>query len=251
MVLGWVAETRPTVTIVTDGSGGRGESRIGSSEALLRSAGATRGSCWGEISDPAFYEAVLDGNAELFVGLARRIADDLLESRPTLVAGDAREGFNPTHDVCRMMIDAAVRMVEREGMRLPNYSFLLFAPHTAASAHDAISKTLREDEFAAKVSAARAYPELVAEVEAAFLGSSRNILARHQDLAAVVDAAIAGIGADALRTERLIPTSRVKPHGETPFYEIYGERLVADGKYERAIRYREHVLPIEQALAAL
>jgi len=33
-----------------------------------------------------------------------------------------------------------------------------------------------------------------------------------------------------------------------PFYEIYGEKLVAAGRYLRAIRYREHLWPLAEAL---
>jgi hypothetical protein len=36
--------------------------------------------------------------------------------------------------------------------------------------------------------------------------------------------------------------------GEVPFYERYGEMLVASGAYERAIRRREHVEPLADAL---
>ena len=33
---------------------------------------------------------------------------------------------------------------------------------------------------------------------------------------------------------------------EPLFYELYGEKLVAAGRYERVIRYREHMLPLAQ-----
>ena len=33
-----------------------------------------------------------------------------------------------------------------------------------------------------------------------------------------------------------------------PFYEFYGERLVAAGQYSEVIRYREHVAPILEGL---
>jgi len=255
MVLGWVGEMRPRVSILTDGAGRSGTSRIASSEKLLSAAGAERGSVWGPVSDPAFYEAILDGDISLFVGLATKLADWLIETRPPYVAGDAREGFNPTHDLCRLIIDAAVRRAEHAGVSVSNFAFTLFAPHENCPSElrsRAIWKSLDEAGLARKVAAAKAYPELAAEAEVALTGTSRKILAQHQDLAAIVDASLDGMGERSLGAECLMPAALLPPPpGDRPFYELYGERLVAAGTYQRAIRYRDHVLPIEHALAAL
>jgi hypothetical protein len=55
----------------------------------------------------------------------------------------------------------------------------------------------------------------------------------------------------AFKTEWLRPArSRLSSYefSETPHYELYGERQVAAGHYENVIRYRQHVLPVVQAL---
>ena len=252
MILGWVEQTRPRVSILTDGSGRSGASRIGSSEKVLRAAKAEAGGVWGAISDQAFYQAILGGNIALFIDLAVRLGDELAEMKPPYVAGDAREGFNPTHDICRMIIDAAVQRARRAGASIENYAFLLYAPHDKVPREGAICRTLREEELKRKLDAARAYPELAAETEAIISGTSRRLFPQHEDLAAIVDASIDGIGERGLGTECLVPAgSSPTANVERPFYEIYGERLVASGTYQRAIRYREHVRPIERALAAL
>ncbi|MBV8519431.1 MAG: hypothetical protein JO197_18715 [Acidobacteria bacterium] len=255
MVLGWVESARPRVSILTDGSGRTGTSRIASSEKVLRAANADAGSVFGVISDPRFYSAVLDGDVELFVDIAARLADDLEATRPPYVAGDAREGFNPTHDICRMIINAAVARANRGGAPIANYAFFLFAPHEKCPPErreTAMWQTLGEEQLERKLATARAYPELAAEAEAAFLGSSRRILAQHSELAAIVDRSLDGMNERALATECLIPVDpATEVNDERPFYEIYGEKLVAAGTYQRAIRYREHVLPIERALAEL
>ncbi|HEX7828713.1 MAG TPA: hypothetical protein VF787_03620 [Thermoanaerobaculia bacterium] len=252
MVHGWVEETRPRVAIITDGSGRTGVSRIGSSERILNAAHAASGNVWGVMSDPAFYQKILDGEVDSFTTLARQLGDELTESKPPYVAGDAREGFNPTHDVCRMMIDAAVRIARRNGAEVGNYAFFLFAPHTKAPRDGAICKTLTSDEMQRKVTAATSYPELASEVEAVFTGTSRNLFAQHPDLAAMIGASYDGISEQALAFECLVPADRLpNSNDEKPFYELYGERHVAAGTYARAIRYREHVQPIEHALAAL
>jgi hypothetical protein len=57
-------------------------------------------------------------------------------------------------------------------------------------------------------------------------------------------------GIDSLRTEglRRVKEGSIYQFKEPPYYEIYGEKRVADGYYQQVIRYREHVLPIAQAL---
>lgn len=146
MVLGWVAENLPSVSILTDGSGRTGSSRLASSARVLKDSGATAGPLWGVMTDAAFYQAILAGKADVFTGLARTLAEYLLTVRPPYVAGDAREGMNPIHDICRMIIDAAVRQVRRCGAILENYSFFLYAPHSAAPAGRAIRKTLSDED---------------------------------------------------------------------------------------------------------
>jgi hypothetical protein len=38
---------------------------------------------------------------------------------------------------------------------------------------------------------------------------------------------------------------------EPPYYESYGERQVAAGRYPRVLRFREHFLPVSRALREL
>src|SRR6266568_416193 len=103
VVLGWVERTHPRVFILTDGSGRSGTSRLRSSEKILRAAKADAGSIWGAMTDQAFYQAVLDAKMDVFIDLAVQLGDELAEMKPPYVAGDAREGFNPTHDIVRMI----------------------------------------------------------------------------------------------------------------------------------------------------
>lgn len=39
------------------------------------------------------------------------------------------------------------------------------------------------------------------------------------------------------------------PFSDKPYYETYGEERVALGVYTSTLRYREHVLPVVEALA--
>ena len=78
---GWLESARPTVLILTDGSGTSGHSRLASSTALIERAGGRPGAIYGRISDREAYQAVLDLDLPLFVGLAEEMADLLVRGQ--------------------------------------------------------------------------------------------------------------------------------------------------------------------------
>ena len=253
VLFGWMEKTLPVVSVLTDGSGRDGGSRLSSTLKVLRETGAEPGDLAG-LTDRQFYAAVLEGNLDLFVDLAVRWGDALAEQRPPYVAGDAREGFNPAHDICAMIAAAAVARARRSGAVIGHLQFFLFEPHdrhAEAAGREGICHVLSEEQVRRKIAAAHAYPELAGEVQWNVSGRSPKVLEAYPELASMFDAAIDGIGERSFATECLLPAGTASPGGDRPFYELYAERLAADGVYEQAIRYRRHVQPIERALAAL
>ena len=107
-------------------------------------AGARRvpaGPIYGRYSDKAIYRFLLEGRTDVFVGLADELADVFVSAAVDAVAGDAVEGFNPSHDVCRFVIDGAVVLASRRsGRSIGNHDFVLDEPPDAcpeASHHTA------------------------------------------------------------------------------------------------------------------
>lgn len=236
-VHGWLERERPEVFVLTDGSGSTGESRVSSTVEVLRRAGARPGSLLGRFSDRELYEVMLEGRIEVLTGLARELADALIERGVDTVAADAIEGFNPSHDVCRLVADAAVALARRRtGRAIASYDFLLEGRPDTFSANGSspvLRLELEDGALERKLAAARSYPEMASEVERAF--------ERH--------------GAGAFRVECLRPAD---PEAdvealieEPPYYETYGERQVAAGRYPRVLRFREHFLPLARALREL
>ena len=233
MVHGWLAEIRPTVFIFTDGSGRRNQSRVSSSTRILEKAGAKQGSIYGRLTDAESYAAILDHDFNLFFRLAAELSEALVEEKIDYVAGDAFEGYNPMHDVCRLVINAAVTSARQlSGREISNLDFSLITQ--SANDHEGgcvegICRTLDDAAFAKKMTAANGYAELAGEVEAAVNRSS----------------------VDALRIECLRPVngnSSWNGFEEKPFYELYGEQQVAAGYYQTVLRYSEHILPLAEAL---
>lgn len=256
-VHGWLEEARPRVCVLTDGSGRTQHSRLDSTTRILEAAGAVPGPVYGEMSDVELYASVLDYEHSRFTRVVEEIASMLLREQIVCVVGDAEEGYNPAHDICRLIINAAVRLVNRTGRgQIVNYDFTLVArPGRCPEPLRANSIRLDLDEaaFARKLTAARNYPELRAEVEAALSGAGSAGLREHPDLARRAGPDFGGEGAPDFSVEWLRP---VEAHGESdkpfsgerPFYEEYGERQVAAGHYTRVLRYREHMLPLAAAL---
>jgi hypothetical protein len=228
-VFHWLEMVRPVVFVLTDGSGGLGYSRLPSTTRILDQVGATRGSFYGRLTDCETYKAILNRDFDLFIKLAREVARFLVDETVSYVAGDSAEGYNPTHDVCRLVIGAAVDLANRSRVKeVGDFDFQLTgAPDRNSGNHD-IRIELDDDAFARKMDVARSYPGLEPEVNEAL--NSNSLLA--------------------FRVECLRPVNyrNIFRQDAKPYYEEYGEKRVAEGKYGEVIRYREHVLPLAEAL---
>jgi len=232
-VHGWLEAARPLVAVLTDGSGHTGRSRVASTALLLERAGATPSAIFGRLRDTDLYRALLDQDFNLFDGLAHELADVIISHRIHVIAADDAEGYNPTHDVCRLLVNTAVQLASPPG-GVSNLGFALMThPRATASAHHTgISRMFLDDAaLDRKFMAARHYPEMAAEVAAA-----RQAW-----------------GDDAFRVEtfRHVPVNDTwMPGDEPPFYERHGARRVNDGLYDEVIRYERHMRPLADVLAA-
>jgi len=154
--------------------------------------------------------------------------------RVTVVAGDDAEGYNPTHDVCRLIVDAAVALA-RSPMREPmaNLAFMLMdrPGHVGRGQAARCQVVLDDAALGRKITAAMDYPEMAGEVAHA----------------------LKTWGDDAFRVEafrRVSDGELWAPGDAPPFYEQYGRQQVQAGKYADVIRYDEHIRPLADALSA-
>lgn len=230
----WLEQARPLTFVLTDGSGGAAEGRIESTARLLDRAGARRAALFGRFTDRELYRRVMAAEFGVFTALVDEIAAGLLADKIDYVAGDAVEGYNPSHDVCRLVIGAAVRRVQAQtGRELPTVDFLLVGrPDDCPPDRrtGAIHLILDEAAMQRKLAAADDYPELKAEVARA----------------------IALAGVEAFRHEWLRPVGADEGYagfsGSVPFYESYGEKMVAAGRYTEVLRWEQHLRPLADAL---
>jgi hypothetical protein len=207
-VHGWVALARPRVCVLTDGSGRSSASRLPSTRTLLEGLGASPGPIFGALSDADAYAALVDHRAGTFVELAERLADCLRRENIRYVAGDAAEGYNPVHDACRLVLNAAVAIASRSGSCVGNFEFpLVDAPAACnpAQRNGAIALRLSDDQLEHKLETARRYPDLAEDGEEA----------------------MGRFGAEGFRVELLRPAAPAAAHDglpdTAPFYERHGD----------------------------
>lgn len=248
----WLEMARPEVWVLTDGSGRTQNSRVDSTTRVLAHVGGRPGPVYGQMRDVELYDALLSLDHRPFIQLVDQLANTLITFQIDSVAGDAEEGYNPAHDVCRLVINSAVELVKgKTGKQIANYDFTLMGPPNRGPA-DLIDRslwfTLDDEAFARKLAAARNYPELLAEVEAAFNSTVHEVFREDDLLSQRVRTTFGVTDANTFRVECLRPVAANTVIEEPPFYETYGEKQVRAGHYGQVLRYRDHIAPLAAAL---
>jgi nucleotide-binding universal stress UspA family protein len=223
-----VERVRPSVAVLTDGSGSTAIPRLAESRELLLAAGARPASMFGPLSDGAAYAALMSGDARPFITQLNQLADVLVSDGVGAVLVDAAEGYNPVHDVCHWMARAAVARARQFGAPIALFEVDLVS-HPDSSG-DGLRVTLDEAAFRRKLDAISRYDALKAEAEAAF----------------------ERYGKDAFRVEflRRVAEGGPPPPSWVPYYEQVGEARVRSGLYTSVLRYGSHVRPVIDALLA-
>jgi hypothetical protein len=231
-LFGWLSEAKPDVLVLTDGSGHGDVSRIESTRELLVKSGAHAGSLFGVYTDRQIYRAMLQRDTALFLDMAARLTEIVCVGGYRMVVADPFEGYNPTHDLCRLLVNVAVLVARQKfGCIVRNYEYPLTELSNFSLDSLATMNRLSAADQLRKRAAAAAYLELTNEV---------TIAVRLQGDRAFAEEVVREVFCDSLS---------VVPEIRAPFYETYGERQRALGRYTDVIRYADHFLPIIQAVA--
>jgi hypothetical protein len=231
-VLGWTAAYRPRAFILTDGSGRGATPRTSRSRHLLGDLQVSVDSAFGNCSDQDVYAAILRRDTEFFCQQTCRLAEAFVRHGINFVAGDALEGYNPTHDLCRWMINAAVTIAQRKSaFTITNCEFLLTESAGAGLQHSAGCCHFQLDDrvLGRKLACAFAYEEMASEVQSALDRCGKDYFAT-ECFRRVEQPSIAG------------------PYLHPPQYESWAEQRVAAGHYRTVIRHKEHVAPIMEGI---
>ena len=230
---GCLERLKPRVYILTDGSGHAARSRLDQSLLLLQATGANPGNLFGRFTDRALYALLMSKETAIWPALAETLAADLLANGIDTVIADGFEGFNPAHDLCRLLAEAAVTRLQSQGRPVTQFAFPLDGPPSgqpAVPGPEALVLPLTPAELARKRAAALNYPALAGDIQLA----------------------VNRYGWEGFESEWLFPAGQTQlpPPGWRPYYEIHGEHQVESGVYDRVLRYKEQFRPAAYALRA-
>jgi len=232
----FIKDHKPDVVIITDGSGSQHSSRIANSIKILDSLGSRCINSFNPFTDKEIYDFILNENIPAIEKIRDIILNEVLAQGYDLLIGDALEGFNPTHDLCRYIINSVVKKanLENRDHAIKNISYKLDSVSSIKSNlisdESVFNFFLSEKEFNEKYTAALNYPELEFEL----------------------DKAIQLYGKDAFMNEEYEVVEDIEMisnwSAPCPFYENYGKEKVRDGVYQQSIEFEKHMKPIAMAL---
>lgn len=221
-LFGWMERQKPTLFLMTDGSGG-GAARTHYSLQAALSAGASPGAVFGLAPDRDWYVAILTFDLTMFDKVVGALVEAANAEGSTLIVSDAVDGYNPMHDLCEAVAAAAVRALRQQGRNVVH----LVARAVAGGAADDIATELRLDQDAQqrKQVAVDAYTSLAEE--------ARRLL---------------GDEPAALSHEYLRRPTFAWQAQWSPSWEDVGASRVATQKYRQRIEYARHVRPLALAI---
>jgi hypothetical protein len=187
---------------------------------------------FGELTDRELYVALLRGDTAPFTQMTTALAEVLRHGGYRTVVADPLEGYNPAHDLCRVIVNTAVRCVSRKcGTLIHSYEYALTGTVDVRGSRSAIVMHVPAGVRERKIAAANGYAGLLMEVNAAVQREGSRV---YDD--------------EILR--KITPQRpRDSPEELPPYYETYGEQQCAAGRYATVIRYADHFIPMTRAVA--
>ncbi len=234
-VFHFLEKYKPRVYILTDGSGIDLESRVHRTQRIIEQSGASLSPIAGKFTDKEIYRIIREHDVQPIYRTIDEITEDMLAHNMDAVAGDSIEGFNPTHDLCRYMINCIVRNYNKRSQKtIPNFEFYLDGPpHLCPEGlkEESLWLQLSDEAFERKYEACKNYPELMVDLEA--------LLAKH--------------GKAMFKIECLWPVKDLNKYSTwttaEPFYEVYGKKKINSGAYQEVITFESHLLPLAKKIA--
>ncbi len=218
----WMELYRPTVFVLTDGSGSGLASRMEYTRRTLERAGAKAGAVFGQVSDKDWYSSIINRDSRLLISAAEQIFRTASLEVPSLIVTDPVEGYNPMHDLCAG-VAAAVQTMFAGRCGQPELG--TYALTRAVTNGRSLERVYLDDQAQyRKQQAITAYEPLS--------GEAATILAqRPADLGEEV--VTLGVTLKSWPGELEMP----------PEYEKTGRERVRDRRYANAIAYAEHIKP--------
>ena len=224
----WLRQARPDFVVLTNGAGATGTPRLQPTLDNLADAGAR----WmpqviTPVADGTVYQALLTGDARLFVQWRDALLAHVVAQGINCIVADEAEDYNPSHDLCRLLVNAVVEQAGRSGHPLQSFGYPTVG-HPSPPA-----RLQSEPHVAVELSPAQLQAKL-ADMER-YAGAFGGQLQRE------LDGFLAECGEQAYGRECLFAARPTRYElGQTsavkPYFETIGEQRLAEGVYQHVIR---------------
>ncbi|WP_378175942.1 hypothetical protein [Aquimarina sp. SS2-1] len=226
---------KPDVVFLTMGSGSNDSPRIQQSIDLIESLGLNVYYPFEPFTDRQIYDLILSHSVDSFHSVKSALKEFIVSHNIEMIVGDALEGFNPSHDVCRYLINATVFDL-KDKVLLKNYDFFqedVRMNRSASKKPEDITLELDETELQNKMAASLNYPEIKLEV----------------------DKFVEHYGVEFFNIEyfrKVNDPLKIKNwNTEFPFYEEFGRKRIKEGTYSELISFKEHMEPLAKKIFQL
>lgn len=264
-LFGFINQAKPYLFILTDGSGRTRPATLNDTWRILNSIFPESGDIFymmtqqdkekhGYINNYLLYQEILNKQESFFAVYINQIVYNLSEKNIDYLVVNSREEYNPINELCRIMAEIAVKLVERgKGKKIMLYEFPVIKPYNEGINDGCIRINLDEELMKKKLYWISRYDSSVLDDLKLNVRIDKNAILNLKEMPGgleEVENILLQVAPDFLKNEYLFPYI-YKESSEKPFYEIYAERLVNSGIYMEAITYKSHILPIKKRLDSL
>lgn len=235
----WVCQTKPHVVMLTHGDGSIGQPRLEHSLQLLEPIDVHIREDWlAPVSDACIYNALLGTAASPFKLWLANLIKMGMQGHFDVIVADEAEGYNPSHDLCRVLANCLAHALRQAGRSITSLEFPLIG-HACdpARQNDVVTEvTLSDEELRHKLSMMRLYAQRTSPI-------------LEQELQTMLDK----FGEKSFAKECLYPASQTAyecgelPHA-LPEFERIGEERHRAGIYQHVIR-AEHLRQLVQDMS--
>lgn len=261
---GLIEKTKPYIFIMTDGSGKNRGSRMVWMHKYLVSVYPdnlkdmynimVHGNREGEdryIKARQVYEEILLKRVAFFAHYTGTMAEGLVRKKIDYIVTEAVEGNDPIQDLCAIMTEVAVKLVEEKtGKKIDIYQFNLTRPINTDISDKSIHLQLSPEAIIYKSKLLAYYQGSIFEDFKANVSVDMNHINKMKEMPkgdAEVAALLQTMDIPFFKEEYLNPYSYVD-FEDKPTYEVNAENIITEGIPTSVISYKEHIKPLKEML---
>ena len=240
---GIIQRVQPHILYITRADGAGCDGREEMARVALKEFGFHGTVTFLGVSEKEVHRRILTADLTYFLQLRDRVSDWLSDIGPDVILTDAFEWYNSLHDLCPLLVDSALQSLQLgSGACAARYELSL-------AIHSLAEPPLPSSESDGATAAPLCHS--LSPHEATIKQSVMQVLGRQDDsLGSIVN------GWDLKRCQQefyqRVPADRdyrtAPKCGDWQTYDQHGKQRVKQGRYSQAILFKDHFVPLAEAL---